>query len=98
VRKIQSRSLTSSETPVAWTAYTRGAFTGAVSDRRGWLEICEPGGTVFLDEIGDLDLAIQVKLLRVLETRTFQVLGKSVDKKFQGKIGSLRPHPLFKFM
>jgi hypothetical protein len=66
--------------------HCRGAFTGAVSDRAGWLEVCKPLGTVFLDEIGDLDAAIQVKLLRVLQTRTFQRLGETTDRGFQGKI------------
>ena len=66
--------------------HQRGAFTGAVSDRRGWLEGCRPGGSVFLDEIGELDAAVQVKLLRVLETRTFQALGDSADRRFHGKI------------
>lgn len=66
--------------------HCRGAFTGAVSDRAGWLEVCRPLGTVFLDEIGELDNAIQVKLLRVLQTRTFQRLGETTDRRFQGKI------------
>jgi transcriptional regulator with AAA-type ATPase domain len=66
--------------------HRRGAFTGALKDREGWLEVCQPGGTVFLDEIGDLDTAIQVKLLRVLETRTFQPVGDTVDRHFHGKI------------
>jgi transcriptional regulator with PAS, ATPase and Fis domain len=66
--------------------HRRGAFTGALHDRRGWLEVCRPAGTVFLDEIGDLDPAIQVKLLRVLQTRTFQSLGDTTDRHFQGKI------------
>jgi hypothetical protein len=66
--------------------HKRGAFTGAVSDRKGWLDVCGPGGSVFLDEIGDLDPEVQVKLLRVLETRTFQALGDSTDRHFHGKI------------
>jgi len=66
--------------------HKRGAFTGAVSDRRGWLEICTPGGAVFLDEIGDLEPAIQVKLLRVLQTRTFQPVGETIERQFHGKI------------
>src|SRR5207245_407563 len=59
---------------------------GAVSDRRGWLETCDPLGTVFLDEIGELDAAIQVKLLRVLHMRTFQRLGETEPRRFAGKI------------
>jgi transcriptional regulator of aromatic amino acid metabolism len=66
--------------------HRRGAFTGALEDRPGWLEVCPPLGTVFLDEIGEVDLAIQVKLLRVLQTRVFQRLGEAVDRQFQGKI------------
>jgi len=66
--------------------HRRGAFTGALEDRRGWLEACESWGTVFLDEVGDLDSSIQVKLLRVLQSRTFQALGETRDKIFQGKI------------
>ncbi len=66
--------------------HCRGAFTGAVSDRQGWLEVCGPLGTVFLDEIGELDGALQVKLLRVLQTRVFQRLGETDDRQFAGKI------------
>jgi transcriptional regulator with PAS, ATPase and Fis domain len=66
--------------------HCRGAFTGAVSDRAGWLEVCEQLGTVFLDEIGELDAGIAVKLLRVLQTRTFQRLGETEDRQFAGKI------------
>ncbi len=66
--------------------HKKGAFTGALSDRKGWLEECQPSGTVFLDEVGDLDPAIQVKLLRVLQTRTFQRLGETTSRHFAGKI------------
>jgi transcriptional regulator with AAA-type ATPase domain len=66
--------------------HRRGAFTGAVADHSGWLEVCPPLGAVFLDEIGEVEPAIQVKLLRVLETRTFQRLGESRPRRFQGKI------------
>lgn len=66
--------------------HRRGAFTGAVADRLGWLETCPGHGAVFLDEIGELDEAIQVKLLRVLQTRTFQRLGETVDRHFAGKV------------
>jgi len=66
--------------------HRRGAFTGALEDRAGWMEVCPPLGTVFLDEIGELDPAIQVKLLRVLQTRMFQRLGDTATRVFRGKI------------
>jgi hypothetical protein len=66
--------------------HKKGAFTGAVADRPGWFEACDPLGTVFLDEIGELDLAVQVKLLRVLQERKYQRLGETQDREFLGKI------------
>ncbi len=66
--------------------HRRGAFTGAVEDRAGWLEACGPHGTVFLDEIGEADPSIQVKLLRVLQTRAFARMGETKPRRFQGKI------------
>ncbi len=66
--------------------HVRGAFTGAVDDRAGYFEICSPHGVVFLDELGDLDPQIQVKLLRVLQTRTFQRIGDNAEHAFRGKI------------
>jgi hypothetical protein len=66
--------------------HKRGSFTGAVADRAGWMEQCSTSGTVFLDEIGELDPAVQVKLLRVLQTRTFNRLGETKSRSFQGKI------------
>jgi transcriptional regulator with AAA-type ATPase domain len=66
--------------------HRRGSFTGALGDRVGWLETCSTLGTVFLDEIGDLDAQIQVKLLRVLQAGTFQRVGDTQDLRFEGKI------------
>jgi DNA-binding NtrC family response regulator len=60
--------------------HERGAFTGAVARRLGRFELADHG-TIFLDEIGDITLPIQAKLLRVLETRTFQRLGGEKDIK-----------------
>lgn len=59
--------------------HKRGAFTDAKYDRKGRFEMAHKG-TIFLDEIGELDMASQVKLLRVLQDRTFEVLGSSQTK------------------
>jgi DNA-binding NtrC family response regulator len=56
--------------------HEKGAFTGALTSRRGRLEMAEQG-TLFLDEIGDLGFALQPKLLRVLQERSFERLGSS---------------------
>ena len=66
--------------------HRRGAFTGALGDHAGWFEVCKPGGTVFLDEIGEIDPAIQVKLLRVLQERRFQRLGDTQEQPFHGRV------------
>src|ERR1700675_1830582 len=54
--------------------HERGAFTGAIKDRPGRFELAE-GGTIFLDDIDDVPLSMQVKLLRVLQNRTIERLG-----------------------
>lgn len=56
--------------------HVKGAYTGAAADRKGRFELADKG-TIFLDEIGDLDLSCQVKLLRVLQQHTFERLGDS---------------------
>ncbi|HKR62123.1 MAG TPA: sigma 54-interacting transcriptional regulator [Thermoanaerobaculia bacterium] len=66
--------------------HRKGSFTGALADREGFLESCGASGTVFLDEIGDVDAAVQVKLLRVIQTRTFQRLGETAPRRFEGKL------------
>ncbi len=60
--------------------YKKGAFTGAQADKLGLLDIAN-NGTLFVDEIGDMGLAIQAKLLRVLETGTFMKLGDTKETR-----------------
>jgi two-component system, NtrC family, response regulator AtoC len=63
----------------------RGAYTGAVKDRPGKFEMAD-GGTIFLDEIGDMPLAMQAKLLRVLEDHTVERLGSGVPRKVDVRV------------
>ena len=64
-----------------------GAFTGALKETKGLFEEAS-GGTIFLDEIGDLELSCQVKLLRVLQDQTFEVLGDSRPRKVDIRVVS----------
>ena len=65
--------------------HKKGAFTDAVSDRKGRFELADKG-TIFLDEIGELDLSCQVKLLRVLQEQTFEPLGDSRPRKVDVRV------------
>lgn len=65
--------------------HKKGAFTDAVSDRKGRFELADKG-TIFLDEIGELDLSCQVKLLRVLQEQTFEPLGESRPRKVDVRV------------
>ncbi len=65
--------------------HVRGAFTDALRDRKGRFAMAG-GGTILLDEIGDLDLRCQVKLLRVLQDRTYEVLGSSKTQKLDVRV------------
>ena len=65
--------------------HKKGAFTDAVSDRKGRFELADKG-TIFLDEIGELDLSCQVKLLRVLQEQTFEPLGDSQPRKVDVRV------------
>ncbi len=60
--------------------HVKGAFTGAISDRQGRFQAAE-GGTILLDEIGDISPAIQLKLLRVLDEKEFERVGESTPTK-----------------
>jgi len=65
--------------------HVRGAFTGAVRDRAGRFEAAEDG-TLFLDEVGDVPLHLQVKLLRVLQEHTFERVGDSQTRRTNARI------------
>jgi DNA-binding NtrC family response regulator len=67
--------------------HVRGAFTDARTDRKGRFEIAD-GGTIFLDEIGEIDLNAQVKLLRVLQDRSYEVLGSSTTRTVDVRVVS----------
>ena len=67
--------------------HKKGAFTDASSDRVGRFELADKG-TIFLDELGELDLSCQVKLLRVLQEQTFEVLGDSRPRKVDIRVVS----------
>ena len=77
--KVNLGGISSSLFETEMFGHVKGAFTDARADRRGRFDMAN-GGTIFLDEIGDLDASSQVKLLRVLQDRTFEVLGSSVKR------------------
>jgi len=65
--------------------HVRGAFTGALKDRQGRFEMAD-GGTIFLDEIGELSSSIQSKLLRVLQTKDFERVGENITRKVDVRV------------
>ncbi len=65
--------------------YEKGAFTGAVRSKPGWLEIAD-GGTIFLDEVGEIPLPLQSKLLRFIQEREFERLGSTRTLKVDVRI------------
>src|SRR5881628_2216326 len=65
--------------------HVRGAFTGAVADRRGKFEVAD-GGTIFLDEIGDMSLKTQAKVLRVLQEQTMEPVGGTTRIKVDARV------------
>jgi Nif-specific regulatory protein len=77
--------------------YERGAFTGAQGLKKGRFELAD-GGTIFLDEVGDLSLATQVKLLRVLQEREFERLGGTQSVRVNVRLVAATHRPLEKLI
>ncbi len=66
--------------------HTKGAFTGAVEAHSGTFSRCSPCGAIFLDEIGDVAIPVQIKLLQVLQERFFTPVGSHKLERFQGRV------------
>lgn len=66
--------------------HRKGAFTGAVEAHEGVLARCSPHGAIFLDEIGDVPVPVQIKLLQVLQERTFCPVGSHEPVRFRGRV------------
>jgi transcriptional regulator with PAS, ATPase and Fis domain len=74
--------------------HRKGAFTGAVEAHEGVLARCSPHGAIFLDEIGDVSVPVQIKLLQVLQERTFSPVGSHESARFRGRVIAATNQPL----
>lgn len=74
--------------------HKKGSFTGAVSDHDGALSRCSQYGAILLDEIGEVPVPVQIKLLHVLEDRTYSPVGSHEKKRFPGRIIAATNRPL----
>ncbi len=74
--------------------HKKGAFTGAVENHQGVFARCKPHGAIFLDEIGEISIPVQIKLLKVIQERTFQEVGGHQDLRFHGRVIAATNKPL----
>jgi hypothetical protein len=74
--------------------HRKGAFTGAVEDHAGVFSRCSAHGSIFLDEIGEVPLTLQIKLLRVLQERVYQPVGSHREDRFSGRVIAATNQPL----
>ena len=74
--------------------HRKGAFTGAIEHHQGVFERCDAHGALFLDEIGEVSIPIQIKLLQVLQERTFTPIGGHEKKRFPGRVIAATNRPL----
>ncbi len=78
--------------------HRKGAFTGAIDNHQGLFERCSSHGSLFLDEIGDVSVPVQIKLLNVLQNRVFSPVGSHETRRFEGRVIAATNHPLGELM
>jgi len=74
--------------------HRKGAFTGAVEAHKGAFARCSPHGAIFLDEIGEVSIPVQIKLLKVLQERVFSPVGSHESVRFSGRVIAASNKPL----
>ena len=78
--------------------HQKGAFTGAIDTHQGIFSRCSPFGAIFIDEIGEVVIPVQIKLLHVLQERQFSPVGSHHVEKFQGRVIGATNQPLAELM
>ncbi|MFZ5798614.1 MAG: sigma-54-dependent transcriptional regulator [Thermodesulfobacteriota bacterium] len=74
--------------------HKKGAFTGAIEGHDGIFSLCSPAGAIFLDEIGEVSVPVQIKLLQVLQERQFTPVGSHKKERFYGRVIAATNRPI----